>query len=338
MEDWTEKYRPKNLNEIIGNERAVKELIKWANEWNCGKPSKRAVILSGNPGTGKTSSAIALANDYKWPIIELNTSDARNALKINNIATIGAVNETFDDNGNFVSSNIGGRKLIILDEADNLYEKIKGKKVNDLSDKGGKKAIIDTIRITMQPIILIFQQDGSVKSVSLDLNDQELLELKNFISKLIDNLKVSKDSSEFEKVIESTIIQGGSFRFKHPIISWILDFISSYKLPRSRSYIISQGHEYKINPLRNTKVYTYIPLNFWHYSDRWGFDLPDKTLVFKPSPFNIEFLHGRQIGMMTHFFGIYIFISQPYPQKCWTFFMGSARHVLGVDFTLSPFM
>ena len=31
----------------------------------------------------------------------------------------------------------------------------KGKKVNDLSDKGGKKAIIDTIRITMQPIILI---------------------------------------------------------------------------------------------------------------------------------------------------------------------------------------
>jgi replication factor C large subunit len=155
MEDWTEKYRPKNLNEIIGNKNAIKELIKWGSEWTHGIPKKRAIILSGNPGTGKTSSAIALANDYNWSIIELNTSDARNAIKIKKIATIGAINETFDNNGNFVSSNNGGRKLIILDEADNLYEKIKGENSSDLSDKGGKKAIIETIKISMQPIILI---------------------------------------------------------------------------------------------------------------------------------------------------------------------------------------
>jgi len=156
MEDWTEKYRPRILDEVIGNERAVIELRKWAKSWDSGKPKKRALILSGKPGIGKTSSAIALANDYKWALIELNASDARNATKIKKVATYGAVNETFDDYGRFISSKTGGRKLIVLDEADNLYEKIESTKTeNDYSDKGGKKAIIDTIKVTGQPIILI---------------------------------------------------------------------------------------------------------------------------------------------------------------------------------------
>lgn len=157
MGDWTEKYRPKTLDEVVGNERAIIELRKWANSWNDEIPKKKAIILSGKPGTGKTSSALALAKDLSWTAIELNTSDARNAVKIKNVATTGAINETFSDDGSFLSSKDGRRKLIILDEADNLYERADDSNKNgeDLSDKGGKKAIIDTIKITSQPIILI---------------------------------------------------------------------------------------------------------------------------------------------------------------------------------------
>ncbi len=157
MEDWTEKYRPQSLDDIVGNDRAIGELRKWANAWKEGKPKKRAVVLSGRAGTGKTSSALALAHDYKWAVIELNTSDARNATTIKRIATSGAIHETFDTDGSFISSRAGGRKLIILDEADNLYEKASGGSDTsvDLSDKGGKKAIIETIKMTNQPIVLI---------------------------------------------------------------------------------------------------------------------------------------------------------------------------------------
>jgi len=157
MQDWTERYRPKTLDDIVGNEYAIMELRKWANTWAASiVPKKRAAILSGKPGIGKTSSALALANDFGWTPIELNASDARNAVTIKKVATSGAINETFDNHGRFIPRKTGGRKLIILDEADNLYEKSdSADKNNDLSDRGGKKAIIDTIRITKHPVILI---------------------------------------------------------------------------------------------------------------------------------------------------------------------------------------
>src|SRR2546426_714335 len=64
MTGWAEKYRPKTLDEIVGNPTAVAELRKWAAAWDKGRPDKRAVILQGDPGIGKTSAALALANDY----------------------------------------------------------------------------------------------------------------------------------------------------------------------------------------------------------------------------------------------------------------------------------
>ncbi len=157
MEDWTEKYRPRKLRDVVGNDRALSSLRLWAGRWNQGKiPEKRAAILSGKPGTGKTSSALALAADLGWTILELNASDTRNETAIKRVATAGAINETFDSSGGFTPSRKGGRKLIVLDEADNLYEKLdKSEADSSLGDKGGKKAIIDTIKITKQPIILI---------------------------------------------------------------------------------------------------------------------------------------------------------------------------------------
>lgn len=157
MDDWTEKYRPQTLTKLVGNRKTVQQLIHWAKQWDKQTPSKRAVILSGKPGIGKTSCAYALAHDFKWIPIELNTSDARNEQRIKAVATAGAMHQTFNDQGDFVTTEQGGRKLIILDEADNLYERIKGNtsSSSDLSDRGGKRTIIQTIKETQQPIVLI---------------------------------------------------------------------------------------------------------------------------------------------------------------------------------------
>jgi replication factor C large subunit len=144
--DWAEKYRPKKLEDVVGNPAAINDLKEWAESWNRGIPKKKAVVLVGDPGVGKTSSALVLAKEFGWGVVELNASDLRNADVIKRIATSGALNETFTDSGDFVSTRSGGRKLIILDEADNIFGK---------EDYGGIQAIVMTIRETHQPIILI---------------------------------------------------------------------------------------------------------------------------------------------------------------------------------------
>ncbi|UCE80998.1 MAG: replication factor C large subunit [Methanobacteriota archaeon] len=145
-EEWTEKHRPKSLSQVMGNENAIRIMKRWADLWKSGTPRKKALTLKGAPGTGKTSSAIALANDYGWDVIEMNASDHRNAASIMRVAGIGSISQTFSEGGEFLTTAEGRRKLIILDEADNLFGR---------EDYGGAKAIVETIRHTSQPIILI---------------------------------------------------------------------------------------------------------------------------------------------------------------------------------------
>jgi len=146
MTSWAEKHRPKTLDEVVGNPTAVAELRKWAQGWTRGRPDKRAVILQGDPGVGKTSAALALANEMGWPVTEMNASDSRNASAIERVATRGSVLQTFSPTGEFLRTDQGGRKLIVLDEADNVFGR---------EDQGGISAIVKMIQETKHPVILV---------------------------------------------------------------------------------------------------------------------------------------------------------------------------------------
>ena len=130
--DLVEKYRPRTLSEVRGNHKAVEELRKWALNWPA---EKTAALLYGKPGIGKTSSAVALANDMGWQVLELNASDKRTQGAIN--VTAGAASRN--------ASLQNAQKLILLDEIDNLHGN---------SDRGGAKAVTELVKKTREPVIL----------------------------------------------------------------------------------------------------------------------------------------------------------------------------------------
>lgn len=71
LEIWTEKYRPKKLDEIVGQEEIIKRLK--------GFVSKRSIpnlLFAGMQGTGKTTTALALVNELnlRENFIETNAS------------------------------------------------------------------------------------------------------------------------------------------------------------------------------------------------------------------------------------------------------------------------
>ncbi len=131
--DWTEAYRPSTLSAIRGNNKARDQLKEWAEDW---PEQGRAVILYGEPGVGKTSAAHALASDKGWEPVELNASDQRTAAVIEEVAGEAAKSATLT----------GARKLIILDEADNLHGNV---------DRGGAAAMTRLVKEAEQPIVLI---------------------------------------------------------------------------------------------------------------------------------------------------------------------------------------
>ena len=113
---WIEKYRPKNIDEILYNEDIKIIIKKFINNKNI--PN---IILYGYHGIGKTSLVNIIVNSVynnnKDMVLELNNSDDRGINIIRNIreyARQPSVLSYIKNNNNNL------HKLIILDEADSL--------------------------------------------------------------------------------------------------------------------------------------------------------------------------------------------------------------------------
>jgi replication factor C small subunit len=107
---WTEKYRPKFLADISGQEHIVSKLKNYVV-----KKSIPNLLFAGPPGIGKTCCAVALANEifgsnFSQNFLELNASDERG---------IGVVRGAIKDFARTIPHNTSF-KIIFLDEADAL--------------------------------------------------------------------------------------------------------------------------------------------------------------------------------------------------------------------------
>lgn len=127
---FAEKYRVKNYKEIVGQSAAIKEVEAFLREF----PKKKALLLHGPPGTGKTSLVLAAAKEHDFDLFELNSSDLRNRLKLEEVLKPASVQQSLFKRG----------KLLLMDEIDGVTG----------TDIGGVAELIRIIDKTSHPLIL----------------------------------------------------------------------------------------------------------------------------------------------------------------------------------------
>jgi len=146
MSLFTLKYAPKSSEQVFGQQKAVTELKDFIVNYK--QKKNKAALLLGPIGNGKTSSVYALTNELNYDILEINSSDLRNA----------------DSIKTFLGSALGQQslffkpKVILIDEVDNI---------SGVKDRGCIPALLKAIGKSSFPVILTANgiEDSKFKSL-----------------------------------------------------------------------------------------------------------------------------------------------------------------------------
>lgn len=155
------------------------------------------------------------------------------------------------------------------------------------------------------------------------LTEEQIVELEKTIEHIIEKIESVESEEDFEKIVEDIPKDNG------PIFTIIFEIMSKLKHLKKRGFVVSHGQNINLNPFKRKKIKIREGLKLWCYLN----SKDDKTVIFKPldSGNKVKTLIGSQIGLMSKFTGLYVFIPKRFPPKSHTFFIGTARNINGIS-------
>ncbi len=172
---------PEKLNEIIGQD--TKKILLWLQN-----PRKKALLIHGPTGVGKTAAAYALAKEKDYEILELNSSHFRKKDQIRNI--VGEASQQ--------QSLFGRKKLILIDEVDGISGR---------HDFGGLAELNKIIDSTKNKIILtsneIFDSKFNAlrkKCELVEFTPVDYLEIFELLKNICEKEKVKFDEKKLKNI------------------------------------------------------------------------------------------------------------------------------------------
>ncbi|MGB9703189.1 MAG: replication factor C large subunit, partial [Candidatus Micrarchaeales archaeon] len=181
MELLYKKIAPKKVDELLIRPEEKQKLVAWLSKALYGKA--KPLLIYGKPGTGKTATAYAIANEFSLELIEMNASQERTKEQISKILIAASL----------TSSLFKKKKLILIDEVDEIFR----------ADTGAEKAILTLIQNSNHPIILTANDIWDEKLRFLRNQDLERIEYKGvspFVMKEFLMNVAKKEKIEINKI------------------------------------------------------------------------------------------------------------------------------------------
>lgn len=147
--------KPKTLNDLKGIDKniiMVNDFIRSFQDKDIGY--KKACLLHGHQGTGKTSLVECAANEYGFPLVEINGSETRTEDEL--IEALDAVISTIPME--YAHDHITKHRIILIDEADGL-------------DKEAIKILPEIFKRTLHPIFLTANNDYSLRFIKNQMTE-----------------------------------------------------------------------------------------------------------------------------------------------------------------------
>ena len=195
---WVEKYRPKKFSEIRGQNAAMEKVQDFVRNFKLGK---KAIILYGPPGVGKTTIAHVIASETGAEIFELNASDLRDRERLEAVLKPAIEQQSL----------MKKWKIILIDEVDGISS----------LDRGGLSELLYLIEKTQYPVI-ITANDIWDKKFSELRKASEIVQLKEIDYNTIKEILIDVLRSE-RKFVDINILTNISLKARGDIRAAIND-------------------------------------------------------------------------------------------------------------------
>jgi replication factor C large subunit len=149
MVTWIKQYSPHSPRDVVGQDSAVQQLVDFLK--NHKKQRKKAMLLHGPSGVGKTSAVHAAGQELGLEVVEVNASDVRNAEAMQRVLGNALRQQSLMFSG----------KIILVDEIDGL---------SGTKDRGGIPELVKLMAKRSFPIVMTANDPWNSKFSTLRSN------------------------------------------------------------------------------------------------------------------------------------------------------------------------
>lgn len=142
---WINKYKPSNINNVIGNTSAINLIKSWLNNIN---NHSQSIIITGNQGIGKTHIIKLILEEYNYIIRIINPSDIKDHRILDDFNDYYNHKNSIYSKINFNNNNMNRKIALVFDEIENITLNSEKKYVMNIYKENNKSKSFPLIFIS----------------------------------------------------------------------------------------------------------------------------------------------------------------------------------------------